>query len=51
MMKGKVIKKINCRFPWWWSKNSPANAGDAENVGSIPGLRRPPGGGNGNPLQ
>ena len=29
-------------------KNSPANAGD---VGSIPGLGRPPGEGNGNPLQ
>ena len=29
-------------------KNPPANAGDA---GSIPGSGRPPGGGNGNPLQ
>ena len=29
-------------------KNLPANAGDA---GSIPGLARSPGGGNGNPLQ
>ena len=29
-------------------KNLPANAGDA---GSIPGLGRSPGGGNGNPLQ
>ena len=29
-------------------KNLPANAGD---VGSIPGLGRSPGGGNGNPLQ
>ena len=29
-------------------KNPPANAGD---VGSIPGLGRPPGEGNGNPLQ
>ena len=29
-------------------KNPPANAGD---TGSIPGLGRPPGGGNGNPLQ
>ena len=32
-------------------KNPRANAGDAEDVGSIPGLRRSPGGGNGNPLQ
>ena len=29
-------------------KNPPANAGD---VGSIPGSERPPGEGNGNPLQ
>ena len=29
-------------------QNQPANAGD---VGSIPGSRRSPGGGNGNPLQ
>ena len=29
-------------------KNPPANAGD---LGSIPGLRSSPGGGNGNPLQ
>ena len=29
-------------------KNPPANA---ENVGSIPGLGRSPGGGNGNPFQ
>ena len=32
-------------------KNSPANAGDIRDSGSIPGLRRPPGGGLGNPLQ
>ena len=32
-------------------KNLPANAGDTEDVGSIPGLGRSPGGGNGNPLQ
>ena len=29
----------------------PANAGDARDLGSIPGLGRSPGGGNGNPLQ
>ena len=35
--------------PRWLSGNeSPANAGDKI---SIPGLRRSPGGGNGNPLQ
>ena len=32
-------------------KNLPANAGDTEDVGSIPGLGRSPGEGNGNPLQ
>ena len=32
-------------------KNSPANAGDIRDVGSIPRLRRSPGGGHGNPLQ
>ena len=32
-------------------KNPPANVGDAGDVGSTPGSRRSPGGGNGNPLQ
>ena len=32
-------------------KNSPANAGDIRDMGSIPGLGRSPGGGHGNPLQ
>ena len=32
-------------------KNPPANAGEATEVGSIPGLGRSPGGENGNPLQ
>ena len=32
-------------------KNLPANAGDLKDIGSIPGLRRSPGGGNSNPLQ
>ena len=32
-------------------KNLRAGAGDARDVGSVPGLGRPPGGGNGNPLQ
>ena len=32
-------------------KNPPANAGDARDLGSIPGLGRSPGEGNGNPLQ
>ena len=32
-------------------KNPPANSGNTGEVGSFPGLRRSPGGGNGNPLQ
>ena len=32
-------------------KNPPANAGDIEDMGSVPGSGRSPGGGNGNPLQ
>ena len=32
-------------------KNSPANAGDAKDAGSIPRSGRSPGEGNGNPLQ
>ena len=32
-------------------KNPPTNAGDARDVGSIPGKGRSPGEGNGNPLQ
>ena len=32
-------------------RNLPANAGDAADVGSIPGSGRSPGEGNGNPLQ
>ena len=32
-------------------KNPPANAGDAGDAGSIPGSRRSPGEGNGNPFQ
>ena len=32
-------------------KNPPASAGDVRDMGSIPGLERSPGEGNGNPLQ
>ena len=32
-------------------KNLPANAGDAGDMGLIPGSRRSPGGGHGNPVQ
>ena len=56
--------KVSCSWIWVWAssslgafqvalvvKNSPANAGDIRNVGSIPGLERSPGGGYGNLLQ
>ena len=33
------------------NQNLPANAGDTGDAVSIPGLGRPPGGGNGNPFQ
>ena len=33
------------------AKNLPANAGDLRDTGLIPGWRRSPGGGHGNPLQ
>ena len=32
-------------------RNPPANAEDVRDMGSIPGSRRSPGGGHGNPLQ
>ena len=32
-------------------KNPPANAGDIRDLGSVPGSGRPPGEGNGSPLQ
>ena len=39
-------------LPWWLSsKESAYNAGDARDMGSIPGLGRSPREGNGNPLQ
>ena len=40
------------RFPWWISsKESTWNAGSSENMGSIPGSQRSPGGGHSNPIQ
>ena len=33
------------------AKNTPANAGDTGDMGSVPGLGRSPGGGHGNPFQ
>ena len=43
---------LPCGFPSDSAGREPAyNAGDTEDVGSIPGSARSPGGGNGNPLQ
>ena len=46
---GRKSKKVRMGLPWGpVVKNPPASAGD---MGSIPGLGRSPGKGNGNPLQ
>ena len=44
----KTVTRDQNGLSWWLSWYLPANAGD---VGSIPGLGRAPGEGNGNPLQ
>ena len=50
-MSKKLFAKSNIGFPGGSrGKEPPANAGDARDVGWIPGLGRSPGGGNGNPL-
>ena len=36
---------------WHKGKNLPSNSEDARDTGLIPGSKRSPGGGNGNPLQ
>ena len=42
---------LNLGLPYWLSgKESACNAGDAGDVGLIPGSGKSPGGGNGNPL-
>ena len=52
-IKRKVLQKHNCFLAvrWCSGKNLPANAGEAGDVGLIPGLGRCPGEGNGNLLQ
>ena len=51
-----IILKETWRKEWasqvaQWLKNPFTYAGDASDVGSVPGLERSPGLGNGNPLQ
>ena len=55
--KGFHRSAYNYRIHWLWAslvvqviKNPVANAGDARDMGSVPGLGRSPGGRNGNPL-
>jgi len=42
---------IHGLFQWLSCKESTCHAGDKGDMGSVPGWRRSPGGGNGNPLQ
>ena len=58
LLTGDRCCSLGCSLvPLWTSqvalmvRNLPANAGDTGDAGSIPGLERSPGGGNGNPLQ
>ena len=44
-------QQLASQWRWPSGKNLPANAGDAGDVGSIPGSGRSPEGGHGNPLQ
>ena len=51
-MSGVNVLHIIWGFPGGaMVKNLPTNAGDARDMGSVPGLGRSPGLGNGNPLQ
>ena len=55
----ELVKNVNSqmlqtqtRFPQWLSgREATWNAGDKGDAGSIPGLGRSPGGGNGSPLK
>jgi len=47
-----TINTKNIGLPWWLSSQASAcNAGALGDSGSVPGLGRSPGEGNGNPLQ
>ena len=49
--RGQIYEKMVGFLQWLSSKKSTYNAGDTGDAGSIPGLRRSPGRGNGSPLQ
>ena len=46
-----LCKNIHGLLSWLSGEEDAYNAGDTGDVGSIPGLGKTPGGGNGNPLQ
>ena len=46
-----TYREENLYGRWLSGKESAVNAGDIRDTGSIPGLGRSPGEGNGNPLQ
>ena len=51
-LRGSRSPRRHSGLPWWLSdKESTCNAGDARDMGLIPGLGRSPGGGHGNPQQ
>ena len=50
-LRSKIYKAIALLVKKKKQTNLPANTGDVRDVGSIPGLERSPGEGNGNPLQ
>ena len=51
-LRGSRSPRRHSGLPWWLSdKESTCNAGDAGDMGLIPGSGRSPGGGHGNPLQ
>ena len=45
------LARLQARIPRWCSWYPACQCGDIRDTGSIPGLERSPGGGNGNPLQ
>ena len=49
--RGQIYEKMVGFLQWLSSKKSTCNAEDKGDAGSIPGLRRSLGRGNGNPLQ
>ena len=51
ILQARILEWVAISFSKEVVNNPPANAGNAGDVGSIPGWGRSPGGGHGNPLQ